>query len=319
MSLITTGQSLLGDALKRFTASGKKIKGITGRKGIGIEGLWKNLEARGENLTDNVLGAKVDDAASFLDEALDRYYNRGYTDFVAGVEKAYGQALSKDQLDLLQKGYKNTLKDTDLETWLKRRNTDADTEIQKFLNSKSFQNLQSAPEPITSPANNSTIVAPSKPIHPQANSNSVVAGDVEYNQKRLEAIRNYNAEMEATNAASIQRGTMAESEAGEGIIYHESQLPSMEDGWKTENGKTTKIAGIKSNYKNALQRNLTEYNYDNPEFDILNQSQSNQQSWGLTAKAVLGTAVGGAALCAALSSSRGQQNNAQLYGQQPLY
>ena len=36
-------------------------------------------------------------------------------------------------------------------------------------------------------------------------------------------------------------------------------------------------------------------------------------------KIALGTAVTGAALCAALSSSRGQQNNAQLYGQQPLY
>lgn len=42
-------------------------------------------------------------------------------------------------------------------------------------------------------------------------------------------------------------------------------------------------------------------------------------SWGQTAKTVLGTAVGGAALMAALSGSRGQQNNAQLYGQQPLY
>ena len=41
--------------------------------------------------------------------------------------------------------------------------------------------------------------------------------------------------------------------------------------------------------------------------------------WSSTAKAALGTAVVGAGICAALSSSRGQQNNAQLYGQQPLY
>lgn len=48
-------------------------------------------------------------------------------------------------------------------------------------------------------------------------------------------------------------------------------------------------------------------------------SINENSAWGSTAKAVLGTAVGGAALCAALSSSRGQQSNAQLYGQQPLY
>lgn len=46
---------------------------------------------------------------------------------------------------------------------------------------------------------------------------------------------------------------------------------------------------------------------------------SDEKAWSQSAKAVLGTAVGGAALMAALSSSRGQQNNAQLYGQQPLY
>lgn len=40
---------------------------------------------------------------------------------------------------------------------------------------------------------------------------------------------------------------------------------------------------------------------------------------GSVGRAALGTAVAGGALMAALSSSRGQQNNAQLYGQQPLY
>jgi hypothetical protein len=44
-----------------------------------------------------------------------------------------------------------------------------------------------------------------------------------------------------------------------------------------------------------------------------------ENPWSHGAKIALGTAVTGAALCAALSTSRGQQNNAQLYGQQPLY
>lgn len=52
---------------------------------------------------------------------------------------------------------------------------------------------------------------------------------------------------------------------------------------------------------------------------LLNKSQDEAMSWSRGAKVALGTAVTGAALCAALSSSRGQQNNAQLYGQQPLY
>lgn len=52
--------------------------------------------------------------------------------------------------------------------------------------------------------------------------------------------------------------------------------------------------------------------------DEMNELSKGSQ-WSRSAKIVLGTAVTGAALCAALSSSRGQQNNAQLYGQQPLY
>ena len=52
--------------------------------------------------------------------------------------------------------------------------------------------------------------------------------------------------------------------------------------------------------------------------NLLNNSPEDAP-WSNGMKIALGTAVTGAALCAALSSSRGQQNNAQLYGQQPLY
>ena len=85
-------------------------------------------------------------------------------------------------------------------------------------------------------------------------------------------------------------------------------------------------------YQKALKEKLrNKYgNYVDPEKHRLNQWLKNNQSvpeppinedtaWGSTAKAALGTAVAGGALMAALSSSRGQQNNAQLYGQQPLY
>ena len=43
------------------------------------------------------------------------------------------------------------------------------------------------------------------------------------------------------------------------------------------------------------------------------------KNYALYGKAALGVAVSGTALCTALSSTGGQQNNAQLYGQQPLY
>lgn len=76
--------------------------------------------------------------------------------------------------------------------------------------------------------------------------------------------------------------------------------------------------------KQRLSDTMNEFNYEDKEraklfqeeFDELNNKNT---PWSSTAKAALGTAVGGAALMAALSGSRGQQNNAQLYGQQPLY
>ena len=53
--------------------------------------------------------------------------------------------------------------------------------------------------------------------------------------------------------------------------------------------------------------------------EAIRQQKEAQKMVGSTMRAVLGTAVVGAGICAALSSNRGQQNNAQLYGQQPLY
>lgn len=302
------GFTLLGDALKKFnSSSGKKIKGITGQKGIGVEKLWEKLEARGENLTENVLHGTVDDASKFLDDALERYYNRGYTDLIQEAEKIYGQSFTTDQLDLLEKAYKNPLKDTDLSTYLKKRNSTIEKEINPLLKSDAFKNAGTQTGvPIQNGSANAT-QAVAKPINPMANSASVVAGDVEYNQYRLNAIQNYNAEMQATNEALAAQGIITEEAARkEGFIVHESQLPNQ--------------AEVKQKYKEALQRNINENNYDLSEFNILNEPPVNEDTpWAQPMKVALGTAVAGGALCAALSSSRGQQNNAQLYGQQPLY
>lgn len=62
------------------------------------------------------------------------------------------------------------------------------------------------------------------------------------------------------------------------------------------------------------------YDYASPDIFKLKKPQIDDNAqWANGMKIALGTAVTGAALCAALSASRGQQNNAQLYGQQPLY
>ncbi len=69
-------------------------------------------------------------------------------------------------------------------------------------------------------------------------------------------------------------------------------------------------------YDKYLRKNA-QYSGSNTERYLSNKNSENQ--WSGTMRAALGTAVGGAALMAALSGNRGQQNNAQLYGQQPLY
>lgn len=70
-----------------------------------------------------------------------------------------------------------------------------------------------------------------------------------------------------------------------------------------------------------LQKEVNEFNYEDPKYNDLFKKQGIDTGtpWSSTARAALGTAVVGAGVCAALSSSRGQQSNAQLYGQQPLY
>lgn len=73
------------------------------------------------------------------------------------------------------------------------------------------------------------------------------------------------------------------------------------------NSSTLSTESIKEGFDGVLK-----------DIDKIN-AMSKNTPWGSTARAALGTAVAGGALMAALSSSRGQQSNAQLYGQQPLY
>lgn len=109
----------------------------------------------------------------------------------------------------------------------------------------------------------------------------------------------------------------------DGITTHNHGYDFEQQGFTTKSSsplsvKRNKKTGVVENTDELLKTNraytadgsLTSSGYNTP---------TNGTPWSSTAKAVLGTAVVGAGICAALSSSRGQQSNAQLYGQQPLY
>ena len=91
----------------------------------------------------------------------------------------------------------------------------------------------------------------------------------------------------------------AERSARESKKYWDTQKTEEEESWDLYNSSTRK-----------KDKFIPRSQYG---------SQQEETPWSRGMKVALGTAVTGAALCAALSASRGQQNNAQLYGQQPLY
>lgn len=98
-----------------------------------------------------------------------------------------------------------------------------------------------------------------------------------------------------------------------GAFVTEQQMLKAKLEAKHYAGKTTD----EIRYDKYMRKNA-QYGGSNTERATL-EKQNAETPWSSTARAVLGTAVVGAGICAALSSSRGQQNNAQLYGQQPLY
>ena len=127
------------------------------------------------------------------------------------------------------------------------------------------------------------------------------------NNQPSEAISPFEAEMQATEAALETKGKMSSVEVAQDRALRIDK----------ERGKTYGL-NKPITAEQAKMLNNPEYYYDSPEYkQIFNEQEATP--WSSTAKAALGTAVGGAALMAALSGSRGQQNNAQLYGQQPLY
>lgn len=130
------------------------------------------------------------------------------------------------------------------------------------------------------------------------NSNTTKAGNQMYGIVKQNERMAYESEMQATEAALVEQGRMTEKE----VSKDQARRVQQETKRRAEEAKRAAV---------------NEFNYD----DINNQKYFKDigTPWSTTARAALGTAVVGAGICAALSSSRGQQSNAQLYGQQPLY
>lgn len=144
-----------------------------------------------------------------------------------------------------------------------------------------------APTPVNATTSSTENVQAPKPAHPDSPYSS--------------AYDNEGTIDDLYEETSTQAKVRAEAErsARESKQYWGTQKTEEEELWDSYNSNTRKKDKFipRSQYR----------------------SQQEETPWSRGMKVALGTAVTGAALCAALSSSRGQQNNAQLYGQQPLY
>lgn len=175
-------------------------------------------------------------------------------------------------------------------------------EQDRLINHQVQQNAQAAAldqEEILNGSASATSPGQSPTLRANQPTNTLVAGQsvpgvVKQNERMA-----YESEMQATEAALEAQGKMTEREIAK------DQAKRIEQETKRRSEMKKRASVNEFNYDNAENRKYFEDNNSTP--------------WSSTAKAALGTAVGGAALMAALSSSRGQQNNAQLYGQQPLY
>lgn len=128
-----------------------------------------------------------------------------------------------------------------------------------------------------------------------------------------------NVSYSSTNPNEVQ---LRDQRATTNLMYQTGLIDKKEATLR--NKRAYKEMFNKSNKENELRKARIAAGYGDTEalarLDKLEPPPINDDApWANGIKIALGTAVTGAALCAALSSSRGQQNNAQLYGQQPLY
>lgn len=166
------------------------------------------------------------------------------------------------------------------------------------------------------------------------NSGKITSTEVQKEQMRRWSVTPGDGMKIETNKPFVPSKTynVGTPESANGLLNtgNEFDVPTLAtDSFTSSDIKDGKYNGIvthpKEYSKNYTYENIDRNHYIKPalskeQMDLTYGTGPYKETpWASTARAALGTAVAGGALMAALSSSRGQQNNAQLYGQQPLY
>lgn len=166
------------------------------------------------------------------------------------------------------------------------------------------------------------------------NSGKITSTEVQKEQMRRWSVTPGDGMKIETNKPFVPSKTynVGTPESANGLLNtgNEFDVPTLAtDSFTSSDIKAGKYNGIvthpKEYSKNYTYENIDRNHYIKPalskeQMDLTYGTGPYKETpWASTARAALGTAVAGGALMAALSSSRGQQNNAQLYGQQPLY
>lgn len=257
---------------------------------------------------------------SQADDLVRDYYYRGLTDAQKAIETDIGRSLNSKELTDFTSRLKNELADTDFTGF---KNLDANSNLSQYLgeirasaNPKYFdyykvqqQVLGKEAAGIYDPARLESLATSGKWTSPE-DSRAFWAG-LKQPPKPIN---------QSTFASTFMGQNLPEQEnilrANRGLnqVMYETGVFTKEEA-RTRNQQVWKNV---FNDANEQQTRIAATNGDPDALAKISQSSA-ENPWSGGMRAALGTAVGGAALLAAINSSRGQQNNAQLYGQQPLY
>lgn len=322
--------SLLQEAVERFLvkdSAGKLTKTLNSLYDVVIdptikEGLNTKRVFNSTNL-ENFAKSKRKDITKLTEDQLDdlvsQYADRGLTKAQKEIEKDIGQGFkfSKEQAAEFKARFGNELYDTNFQGL---KNLEKDSDLYQYLGEVRAQ-------------------ANPKYLDYYKVQREVLGKEAAgiYDPAQLENLVNGNKWTKAEDARSFFEQLKQAPQPISQPTYA-STFPGQENVLKTnrgenrlmyETGLINKQEAIKRNKKvlkdieneNAIKKARIDAANGDPEaLNIVNKADGvGETPWAGGMRAALGTAVGGAALLAAINSSRGQQNNAQLYGQQPLY
>ncbi len=257
---------------------------------------------------------------SQADDLVRDYYYRGLTDAQKAIETDIGRPLNSKELTNFTSRLKNELADTDFTGF---KNLDANSNLSQYLgeirasaNPKYLdyykvqqQVLGKEAAGIYEPTYLENLVNGNKWAKPEdsrAFFEQLKQAPQPINQPTFASTFMGQNLPEQENILRANRGlnqVMYET----GVFTKEEARARNKQAWKNV-----------FNDANERQARIAATNGDPDALAKINQSSA-EASWSDGMRVALGTAVGGAALLAAINSSRGHQNNAQLYGQQPIY